>query len=496
MGMILEYDQSPNATVDQKVGTLKDSVQRALEDVEQNTEGKPGADGASVEKIVEQWCLSTSRYSPVGTWEYTQPEWKPEHYLWTRNEVHWTNGRVAHTDPGIADALNKAYQAAYEAGGVLDDIEVRVSTAEQKVLEIEKLSSETDALAKQAKASADTASAKATQVEAELTEADRQIGVLTQELETLEQNMSANYATKGELTGVETTLESKISQNAVSISSTVTRVDQIDIDVSAAQEAADAAQSAADQAAEKAADAQTKYTALKNQADTTDEELEAAKTALEKAQADATAAGDAAAAAKSLADSLESRTTTNETAIKQNSDSISLVAETASAAVSSLESAKSEWEVNFESISGRVESTEKWQDDKNELITEMQKVTELLIENGKFKFNFNQMLTDVEENKEELQKQTKYVQIVEDASEGATIIIGDSESGMVAQFTKTALTFKNGDTVLATYANDGLTVENITTKNQLLFEGHGWAIRPGKEVTSGKFNLNDVWIGG
>lgn len=43
MGMILEYDQSPQATVDQKVGTLKDSVQRALEDVEQNVEGKPGA---------------------------------------------------------------------------------------------------------------------------------------------------------------------------------------------------------------------------------------------------------------------------------------------------------------------------------------------------------------------------------------------------------------------------------------------------------------------
>lgn len=72
MGMILEYDQSPNATVDQKVGTLKDSVQRALEDVEQNTEGKPGTPGVGIEAIIEQWCLSTSKFSPVGTWVYTE----------------------------------------------------------------------------------------------------------------------------------------------------------------------------------------------------------------------------------------------------------------------------------------------------------------------------------------------------------------------------------------------------------------------------------------
>lgn len=109
--------------------------------------------------------------------------------------------------------------------------------------------------------------------------------------------------------------------------------------------------------------------------------------------------------------------------------------------------------------------------DKDELIGEMQKVTEFLIEDGEVKFNFNKMLTDIENNGKELQKQTRYVQIVEDATEGATIVIGDSQSGMVAEFTKTALTFKNGDVVLATYANDGLTVENITTRNQLMFEG-------------------------
>ena len=57
----------------------------------------------------------------------------------------------------------------------------------------------------------------------------------------------------------------------------------------------------------------------------------------------------------------------------------------------------------------------------------------------------------------------------------------------------------NGDVVLAEYANDGLTTENIYTKNQIAFQygdNRNWAIRPGAEISSGKWNLNDVWIGG
>ena len=103
MSMILEYDQSPNATVDQKVSTLKDSVQRALEDVEQNTEGKPGAPGVGIEEIIEQWSLSTSKISVTGAWGYEQPQWQPNHYLWTRNEVHYTDGNIRYTTPGLAE---------------------------------------------------------------------------------------------------------------------------------------------------------------------------------------------------------------------------------------------------------------------------------------------------------------------------------------------------------------------------------------------------------
>lgn len=437
--------------------------------------GKSGDDGKAapyIVKMTRQYYLSASETElSGGEWVRVLPDWATGKYLWTRWCTEWSEPNptlLTYSDAVLDKSWNEVHETAKEA----------------------------NTKAAEAKANADDAKSQVLQVNSELATVNAEINALAGNLETLENTMSTDYAKKQELTEVESTLASSISQNAAGIASVVSRVDQVNIDVSAAQTAADAAQSAADAAEAKAKDAQDKYTALKSQTDATDEELAAAKAAVEQAQKDATAAGDAAAAAKSLADSLEDRTTKNETAIQQNADSIGLVAETASSAVSGLTSAKSEWDVKFQGISGRVETTEKWQTDKDELIGEMQKVTEFLIEDGEVKFNFNKMLTDIENNGKELQKQTRYVQIVEDATEGATIVIGDSQSGMVAEFTKTALTFKNGDVVLATYANDGLTVENITTRNQLMFEGRGWAIRPGREISSGKFNLNDVWIGG
>ncbi len=325
MGMILEYDQSSNATVDQKVSTLKDSVQRALEDVEKNVEGKPGAPGVGIEEIIEQWNLSTSQYSPVGEWVYLdeRPEWKPGHYFWTRNEVHYTDGNIRYTTPGLADALNKAYEAAYEADGVLGDIEETVSTIEQTVKDIEQIADETKELAEQAKEDAESAVSQAQQVQDEINTANQQIATLTQELETLESTMTANYATKGELTQVKTDLGTQIEQNAAQISQTATKVQEIEVDATQAlQDAADAA-TAAEQAQQNATDAQNKYTQLKQQADATDEQLAAAEEAVQQAQAAASAAGDAAAAAAAAASALADRVTTAESNITQNAEQIS-----------------------------------------------------------------------------------------------------------------------------------------------------------------------------
>ena len=170
--------------------------------------------------------------------------------------------------------------------------------------------------------------------------------------------------------------------------------------------------------------------------------------------------------------------------------------DTAGSAITKITEAESNWEKQYDSLSASIDSTTKWMSDNAELLETVEKLTKVTVEDGAVKFNFDEMLTKITGNTETLETRNKYVHIEDDETEGATIVIGDSSSGMVAEFTKSALNFKSGDTVIASYANDGLSVENMTTRNQILFEGHGWAIRPGSEVSSGKFNLNDVWIGG
>ncbi len=794
MGMILEYDQSPNATVDQKVSTLKDSVQRALEDVEQNAEGRPGAPGVGIEEIIEQWLLSTSKISPIGTWVYVEerPEWKPNHYFWTRNEVHYTDGNIRYTTPGLADALNRAYEAAYEAGDILGDIETTVSTIEQTVEEITQLANESKELAQQAQSAAESANEQVDQVSGEIATANQQIATLVQELETLESTMEASYATKGELTEISTSLGTQIQQSAAQISSTASAVQQVDIDATQAlQDAADAATAAA-QAQQNATDAQNKYTALKQQADVTDEQLAVAQEAVEEAQAAADSAQEAADAAAAAADSLDDRVTIAESNITQLATQISSTVSKVEMAVSSVkieyalsdsattaptsgwsttapawEDGKYMWQkttttkgdgtssatttcisgatgatgaqgakgdkgdtgaagkgvkstaITYQagasqttvptgtwlttvptlttalpylwtrtvitytdnttstsySVSSTLDSFEvggrnlaarsgfgryagsKWYSDMrnttedgyvftvtgnptdlvgfkvpvepgvitvsgktgleqikpyytfyegetivqnqrsqtidtgngefafqltvpssaselqiglgyypyasatgtyalshvkiekgnkstdwtpapedmatsadvdhitevelvdiresitninqtaediqlsvsdietkqtamDELRSQIEQITSVLIENGKVTFDFDTIKQQVEGAVEELERRNRYVAITEDATLGATITIGDSESGMVGRFTKESLDFLNGDTVIASYANDGLTTENITTNNQLKFGGN-WAIRPGAGG-----NLNDVWIGG
>lgn len=170
--------------------------------------------------------------------------------------------------------------------------------------------------------------------------------------------------------------------------------------------------------------------------------------------------------------------------------------DTASSAVTKIEETESYWKTRYDSLSASVQTTTDWMNANAELLETVERLTSVTVENGAVKFDFDEMLTKITGNTETLETRNKYVHIEDDETEGATIVIGDSSSGMVAEFTKSALNFKSGDTVIASYANDGLSVENMTTRNQLLFEGHGWAIRPGSEVSSGKFNLNDVWIGG
>lgn len=141
-------------------------------------------------------------------------------------------------------------------------------------------------------------------------------------------------------------------------------------------------------------------------------------------------------------------------------------------------------------ISFSVSGIEEKQAAMDKLKQQIEQITSVLIEDGKITFDFDTIKKQVDSAVEELERRNRYVAITEDETLGATITIGDSESGMVGRFTKESLDFLSGDVVVASYANDGLTTENITTNNQIKFGGN-WAIRPGAGG-----NLNDVWIGG
>ncbi len=463
-----------------EVFTYSDGSTETMEPKIIGAYGDTGAAGEPAPEIVtmsEQYYMSTSATELAGgEWVRTMPQWTSGKYLWTRWCIEWSEPNpttLTYSDPVVATAFNEIHETANDA-----------KTA-----------------AEEAKTGAESATEQVSQINTELAQAQQELDALAENLETLESTMSTSYATKGELTAVETDLGSQIQQNAAQISQTVTQIQQIDIDASQAlQDAANAAAAAAT-AQENAIEAQNKYTQLKQQADATDEQLAAAKQAVEDAQAAADAAGDAAAAAQSAADSLADRVTTAESNITQLAEQITATVsriETAEAEVDSIVSEDlvdiresiTNLTLTADDISAAVITIEQQQADMSDLMSQVEQITGLLIEDGKVTFDFTTIQKQVEDAVEELNRRNRYVNITDDETLGATITIGDSESGMVGRFTKTSLDFLSGDTVIASYANDGLTTENITTNNQLKFGGN-WAIRPGANG-----NLNDVWIGG
>lgn len=660
-----------------EVFTYSDESAETMEPKIIGAYGETGAAGDPAPAIVtmtEEYYLSTSNSQLTGgEWVRTMPEWETGKYLWTRWCIEWSEPNpttLTYSDPVVATAFNEIHETANDA-----------KTA-----------------AEEAKTEAESATGQVSQINTELAQAQQELDALTENLETLESTMSTSYATKGELTQVNTSLGTQIQQNAAQISATASAVQQIDIDATQAlQDAADAATAAA-QAQQNATDAQNKYTQLKQQADVTDEQLEAAKTAVEQAQAEASAAADAAAAAQSAADGLNDRVATTEANIQLLANQISQTVSKVEMAVSSVKieyalsdsattapasgwsttapawqdgkymwqkttttkgdgtssttttcisgatgatgpqgpqgqkgdtgaqgpqgekgdtgdvgpqgatgpkgdkgdtgaagpqgpqgqtgatgpqgpagadgvdivsivkyytmqdsgevaptkptvyPAPSPWSttepaynnatsnlytvdctvfsdgtwsysdvslsssyeavkdaidqvtevresvsnlvLDANSIEASITEIEARQDAFENLRSEIEQITSLLIENGKVTFDFETIKQQVEGAVEEINRRNRYVAITEDATLGATITIGDSESGMVGRFTKTSLDFLSGTQVIASYANDGLTTENITTNNQVKFKDK-WAIRPG----SGN-NLNVVWIGG
>ena len=72
-----------------------------------------GETGIGVKDVREQYYLSTSKTSQAGgSWTTTCPEWKKDHYIWTRSQITWTDRTVTYTPPVLASALNQANEKA------------------------------------------------------------------------------------------------------------------------------------------------------------------------------------------------------------------------------------------------------------------------------------------------------------------------------------------------------------------------------------------------
>lgn len=90
--------------------------------------GDTGAAGKGVKSIVPQYYLSTSKTSQTGgSWSATQPAWQPNHYLWTRSYITWSDNTTSTTTPILAQALNDANQKGYDNAQNLETIKKTVT---------------------------------------------------------------------------------------------------------------------------------------------------------------------------------------------------------------------------------------------------------------------------------------------------------------------------------------------------------------------------------
>ena len=90
--------------------------------------GDTGAAGKGVKSIVPQYYLSTSKVSQTGgSWSATQPAWQPNHYLWTRSYITWSDNTTSTTTPIWAQALNDANEKGYNNSQELETVKRTVT---------------------------------------------------------------------------------------------------------------------------------------------------------------------------------------------------------------------------------------------------------------------------------------------------------------------------------------------------------------------------------
>ena len=186
-----------------------------------------------------------------------------------------------------ANALKEATEAKEAAGTAQSSADSAINKADTAIN-----------TANTAKDTAEAASTTAQAAKLDAEQAEKDIAEFAENLTTLENTMSADYARKTDLTEATASLQTQITQNANEISSTASKVQKIDETANNAAEQAQSAQSTAALAQEQANAATAEAEAAQTAADN-------AALAAQNAQAEADSAKAAAATAQSVADKAE-----------------------------------------------------------------------------------------------------------------------------------------------------------------------------------------------
>jgi len=204
-----------------------------------------------------------------------------------RQAAQTADAKAVEAQQAASNAQTKANEAATAAGNAQSSADSATTKANAA-----------QSSAEQAKADATAAATTAAAAKLDAENAQKDIDALGESLTTLESTMNADYARKTDLTEATASLQTQITQNAAEITSTASRVQEIDETANNAQAQAQSAQSAATEAKATADQATADAQAAQTAADT-------AAAAAASAQSEADTAKAAAATAKSVADKAE-----------------------------------------------------------------------------------------------------------------------------------------------------------------------------------------------
>lgn len=230
----------------------------------------------------------------------------------TIKQINQASKDAVNNAQAAIEAASKAEAAANAVASQMSSVNTKIDEAKTAADNANSLAESANQAATAAETSAENAVTTANAAKAEAEKAKTDIASLGESLETLTQTVETDYAKKTELTEIESTLTTSISQNAAAIESHAQQITTISTDVNTAKDDAAQAKSIADDAAivaetaqSAAADAALKVTEAQTAADNAQAKADEAKTAADAAQLKADAAEKDLATAKTNLENLQ-----------------------------------------------------------------------------------------------------------------------------------------------------------------------------------------------